>query len=283
MRNKIYNIVRAIVILSACVGFTYASYSLTKSYLGYKSADAAYEEIDNMFRQAQLEDDDSEEDESEQATLESGEVQTQNGGDSVDDIGYEASVKEWVWDYDAMRKYNSEAVGYIKLNDSRIQYPICQHEDNEYYLTHGSNRAANGNGAIFIDARNQGGLDAKHCIIYGHDMMDGSMFAGLLQYANTKYCQSHRVFDIYVGYRHFRYYVFASFKGNAKDEDIYKMGFEDSEDYDKWVSRCMSKSAFDYGIDKPHYGDKTILLSTCMNDKYSRYIVTLVRGEEVVD
>jgi len=280
MANKIYNTVRTVVIIGACVGFTFASYRLTKSYLGYKSADAAYEEIDNMFLQAQNEDE-AENESGEQATNEQGQLVEETNASA--ELGYESTVKEWHWDYDAMRKYNAEAVGYIKLNDSRIQYPICQHSDNEYYLTHGSNRASNGNGAIFIDARIQGGLDADHCIIYGHDMMDGSMFAGLLQYANTKFCKTHKVFDIYVGYRHYRYYVFASFKGDAKDENIYKMGFEDEEDYDKWVTRCISKSAFNYGITKPKMGDKTILLSTCMNDKYSRYIVTLVRGEEVVD
>lgn len=270
MRKILYNALRTVVLLAACIGFTYASYSLTKSYLGYQNADAAYEEINNMFLQTQADEEN-----------ETAEPETDDEG-TVIDIGYSQNVTKWVWDYQAMLEYNPESLGYIKLNDSRIQYPIVQHSDNDYYLNHGSNRIYNGNGAIFVDARIQGGLDARSCIVYGHDMLDGSMFAGLLDYSKEDFCKSHQVFDIYIGYRHYRYYVFASFRAEATDEDIYKMGFANDSDYASWISRCYSKSNYRYSVEKPTTSDKTILLSTCINDDL-RFVVALVRGEEVVD
>lgn len=271
MKKIIFNCLKSIILFAACVGFTYASYSLTKSYLGYQNANKAYAEIDNMFLQTQV----AEENEvQEPETDAAGEVQ---------DIGYSANVTKWVWDYEAMLEYNSESLGYIKLENSRIQYPIVQHSDNDYYLNHGSNRIYNGNGAIFVDARIQGGLDAKSCIVYGHDMMDGSMFAGLLDYSKESFCKSHQVFDIYIGYRHYRYYVFASFRADANDEKVYKMGFEDDKEYSEWISRCMGKSNYHYEVEKPTVDDKTMLLSTCLDNDDGRFVVVLVRGEEVVD
>lgn len=271
MKKNIYNVFRAIILFGACVGFTYASYNLTKSYLGYKNADAAYAEIDEMFLQPRV----SEEDEIQETDTDDKE--------ETKEIGYSASVAEWVWDYEAMLEYNPEAIGYIKLEDSRIQYPILQHSDNDYYLNHGSNRIYNGNGAIFVDARIQGGLDARSSIVYGHDMMDGSMFAGLLKFRKDDFCKSHQVFDIYVGYKHYRYYVFASFVADANDEKIYKMGFQDDKEYSEWISRCMSKSGYKYDVEKPTTDDNTLLLSTCLDNDGGRYVVALVRGEEVVD
>lgn len=54
-----------------------------------------------------------------------------------------------------MLKYNDEAKGYIKLDGTRIQYPIFEHSDNKYYLKHGADKIYNGAGAIFIDYRQQ--------------------------------------------------------------------------------------------------------------------------------
>lgn len=277
MKKKIFNIFRGLVLFAACVGFTYASYSLTKSYLGYQNADAAYSEINDMFMQTQASDENKEVQTNESVNA------SKDEADSSVEMGYSKDTKKWVWDYEAMLKYNSEALGYIKLNDSRIQYPIVQHSDNKYYLNHGSNRIFNGNGAIFVDSRIQGGLDAQSCIVYGHDMLDGSMFAGLLDYSKKDFCKNHQVFDIYIGYRHYRYYVFSSFTAKATDEKIYKMGFKDDADYQSWIDRCYEKSNYTYNTEKPTTDDKTILLSTCMDDHDSRFIVVLVRGEEVVD
>lgn len=271
MKKVIFNIFRTLILLAACAGFTYASYSLTKSYLGYQNADAAYTEINDMFLQTEV-----------VVENESAEAETNSEGETVE-MGYTASVEKWVWDYDAMLEYNPESLGYIKLNDSRIQYPIVQNKDNNYYLERGSNRISNANGAIFVDARIQGGLDAQSCIVYGHDMLDGSMFAGLLDYSKKEFCESHQVFDMYIGHKHYRYYVFATFRADALDENIYKMGFEDNAEYAAWISRCYSKSNFRYDVEKPTTDDKTMLLSTCIDDETLRFVVALVRGEEVVD
>lgn len=281
MKNKIFNVLRVMIVTVACGGFVYASYSLTKSYLGYQNADRAYEEINKMFYQTV--DDDMEVVEEDDISQQ--QASDDNKNDSKDDANNLSfsDDEKWVWNYNAMREYNPESLGFIRLEGSRIQYPIVQHEDNQYYLERGSNRISNGNGAIFVDARIQGGLDAKSCIIYGHDMLNGAMFADLLKYGTTEWCDNHQVFDIYIGYKHYRYYVFASFRADALDNDIYKVGFLDDNDYNAWIKRCMSKSNYKYPVEQPTAADKTMLLSTCIDDDTLRFVVALVRGEEVVD
>lgn len=271
MKKVIINIVRVASLLVACGVFTYASYSLMKSYLGYQNSNVAYDEINEMFMQTEV-----------AVENETIEAETDASGQTIE-LGYAQQTEKWVWDYDAMREYNPESLGYIKLEDSRIQYPIVQHTDNDYYLERGFNRVKNSAGAIFVDARIQGGLDAKSCIIYGHDMLDGSMFADLIEFRDEEFRKNHRVFDVYIGYKHYRYYVFASFSVDARDEQVYKMGFKDNTEYATWINKCLSKSHFDYGVEKPTTDDKTIMLSTCIDDEFLRYVVVLVRGEEVVD
>ena len=43
-----------------------------------------------------------------------------------------------------MLEYNDESKGYIKLDGTRIQYPIVEHDDNDFYLVRGSDKISNG-------------------------------------------------------------------------------------------------------------------------------------------
>ena len=181
-----------------------------------------------------------------------------------------------------MLPYNDEARGYIKLDGTRIQYPIVEHSDNDFYLKKGSDKISNGAGAIFLDYRTAG-LDGKMCILYGHNMLDGSMFKGLMSFRESKFAKAHQIFDIYVGYKHYLYYVFSTFTAKDNNEDVYKYGFDDDVAFQKWINLVAGKSSqkFDYGI--PGVDDKIIMCSTCVDDYGNRQIVCMYRGEEVVD
>lgn len=260
LSDRAYNIIRYIALAGAAVVLVYASYSLTNSYLDYKEDEAKYAEINEMFNQQE----------------------TKSEDNKKKSLKYSSSVTTWVWDYKAMLEYNDEARGYIKLDGTRIQYPIVEHEDNKFYLNHGSDKLSNGAGAIFLDYRTAG-LDGRMCILYGHNMLDGSMFKDLMKFRDSKFASKHQTFDIYVGYRHYIYYVFSSFSTKSDNNDIYKYGFEDDADYQKWLNTVCGKSTYKYSCSLPQIDDKVIMCSTCVDDYGNRQLVCMYRGEEVVD
>lgn len=257
---KIYNIVRVFALAIAAGVLIYASYSLTNSYLGYKEDEVKYAEINEMFVQ-----DDKKEEKTDSKKLD-----------------YSASDAKWVWDYKAMLEYNEESKGYIKLDGTRIQYPIMEHDDNDFYLHRGSDKISNGAGAIFLDYRTAG-LDGKMSILYGHNMLDGSMFKDIMNFRDSDFCKNHPTFDIYVGYRHYIYYVFSTFSVKNDDESVYKFGFEDDEEFSSWINHVYGKSSYKFECEKPDTSDKIIMLSTCIDDNGRRQVVCIYRGEEVVD
>lgn len=260
MSVRVYNAVRVFALMIAAGVLIYSSYSLTNSYLDYKEDEAKYAEINEMFVQEEKKEDIS----------------------SDNKIDYSASDTAWVWDYKAMLEYNDEAKGYIKLDGTRIQYPIVEHSDNEFYLVRGSDKISNGAGSIFLDYRTAG-LDGKMCILYGHNMLDGSMFEDLMNFRQSDFCKKHPTFDIYVGYRHYIYYVFSTFSVKNDDEEVYKFGFEDDSEFLKWINKVYGKSSYKFECDKPDVSDKIIMLSTCIDDNGLRQVVCIYRGEEVVD
>ncbi|MCL1847115.1 MAG: class B sortase [Coriobacteriia bacterium] len=91
---------------------------------------------------------------------------------------------------------NPECVGWIWIAGTAIDYPVAQSDEDEYYLHHTFSGESNYSGAIFMDSRCVGGFNAPVAILYGHNMMDGSMFAGLNLYREDGYLADHPVVNV---------------------------------------------------------------------------------------
>ncbi|MEE3427461.1 MAG: class B sortase [Ruminococcus sp.] len=87
-----------------------------------------------------------------------------------------------------LKKINSDIKGWIKLNNTKIDYPILQSKsDNRYtqfYLNHNylKQYTPRGFGAIFIDYRSKKGMKSKNIVLHGHHMEDGTMFGDMMKY-----------------------------------------------------------------------------------------------------
>lgn len=270
MRQKI---IRYVIMVFALGVFMYSAYRLTLIYIESKESMEVYDEVKNMF----ISDD-------------------ADGGQITDEQGMtisnSTSGSQFVWDYEKMLAYNSEAVGYIRQdNGDYIDNPILQHSDNDYYLTHLANNQESSVGSIFVDYRIEEGLEARNAIIYGHNMgkrVNNIMFGSLNWYYycddDPDYYKNHPTFDVYVGYKHYKYYVFAAYKTEAEGSWTYTYSFENDEAFLKYVNDCKARSKYDFDqAGEITAEDKIITLSTCCESDDKRMIVQAVRREEIED
>lgn len=92
----------------------------------------------------------------------------------------------------AMNNAYPDAVGWLYLPDTAINYPIMQSGDNDFYLHHAYDGSSLQAGSIFLDYRCENRFMNPVNILYGHNMRNGSMFAGVLNFADPAYFESHR-------------------------------------------------------------------------------------------
>lgn len=177
----------------------------------------------------------------------------------------EQLVTETAYDkYFPLYEKNSDFIGWISIDETRIDYPVMQTpEDHLYYLKHSFERKWSDYGVPFLDGNCIIGL-SNNLIIYGHHMRNGSMFSDLVKYADQSFCQEHPVirFDTLNGYG--SYEVIAAFRYNTYHENfLYNEYYDmDEETFGSFVSECMSRSLYDTGK-TAIYGDQIITLSTC--------------------
>lgn len=111
-----------------------------------------------------------------------------------DDLESDAALPETApirVDFEALLQENTDIVAWIYCPDTPINYPVVQSEDNSYYLRRLVNGTWNSSGTLFLDYRNEDDFSDVNCVIYGHNMKNGSMFGTLTNYKNQEYYEQH--------------------------------------------------------------------------------------------
>lgn len=175
-------------------------------------------------------------------------------------------------DFDKLLKKNPDTVGWIKVDGTKVNYPVVQADDNNYYLNHAFNKTDNISGWIFGDYRNDFSNFGRNTIIYGHNMNNKTMFgsipsmlySGYLNNSNNNYIKLStpntntiwKVFSIYVIEPEV-YYIKTNFY---------------NEDFGGWLNTIKDRSVYDFGVSVDE-SDKVLTLSTCDNTGTKRIAV----------
>jgi len=170
-------------------------------------------------------------------------------------------------DYSELYKMNNDLAGWITIEGTDIDYPVMHTPDErDFYLKRNFSKEDSNHGCIY--AREECDLNepSDNVTIYGHNMMDGSMFAALHKYANKEKWEENPLIIFNTLYEYHVYEIFAVFKTTASVDEGFRyhqfVNAESEEDFNDFVQECKDLSFYDTGI-TPVYGDKIICLSTC--------------------
>ncbi len=164
---------------------------------------------------------------------------------------------------------NPDLVGWIRIADTRIDYPVVQ-RDNSYYLDHAFDGSQDSNGTLFMDERCDNVNPTTNTIIYGHNMNSGLMFGGLKHYLDEDYLNSHRTIEFTSLYQKRTYEIVAVCLAEVEyaDDDNFRyynfISAENQNDWDAFVTSVQRVSVYGDNIDLAP-GDKVMTLSTCNN------------------
>ena len=181
-------------------------------------------------------------------------------------------------DLSGLYEQNHDLIGWIKVNRTRIDYPVMQTPDDpEYYLHRDFKREYSESGTPFMDASSVAVPKENaswNWLIYGHNMKFGTMFHDLQKYDSKEFWEKHRTFsfDVYdpnTGItEHGEYEIFAAArtKIRAKNSDAFRYyqyaGCTDEQSFCEYIAGLKGESIYDTGI-TPNFGEQLVTLSTC--------------------
>ena len=175
---------------------------------------------------------------------------------TTEDIKKEKSKEESSNKYNLenIAKINSDVIGWIKIENSNINYPVMQNGD--YYLHRNIYKNYSSHGTPYL---------AEYCnvqysdnlIIYGHHMNDNSMFAQLDNYKKQSFYENHKYIKFYSYYNgktiEKTYEVAIAFKTVVYSDKGFKYynytNFSDVQELNDFIENCRKLEFYNTGID----------------------------------
>lgn len=164
-------------------------------------------------------------------------------------------------DFDALHEVNPNIVAWIYIEGTKVNYPVVQGTDNQYYVKHMIDGKTNKAGSIFMDYRNNADFLDKHTILYGHNMKNDTMFADITNYRDQEYYDAHPRGLIMTPDGNFYFEIIAAHVANVSSS-AWKLDFDSDADALQWARKAMDKSGFVSSY-SPTESDVYITLSTC--------------------
>ena len=192
----------------------------------------------------------------------------------------EASKPEIPIDFETLQNQNSDAYAWIRIPDTKVDYPIMQSPENvDYYLDHTFDKKEGLPGSLYTQYNyNPASFADPVTLIYGHNMRDDSFFGGLSEYLNEEFRESHSEVLIYTP-DHIYHYEIAFAVTYDNRHILANYDCTQTDQYDAFLTSIQTERKMPSWIQEPFEitsQDHLIVMSTCNGNKETRFLVGAV-------
>jgi len=179
-------------------------------------------------------------------------------------------------DFAALRSINPDIVGWLICEGTDLNYPVAQGRDNSRYLHYLYDGTKGKAGTPFLDFENNPGFSDKNNIIYGHTLLNGSMFSCLADYREQAYYELHPIMLLLTPESAFRMEIFAVFTASPNEAGTgnspWRQAWGSDRDFAAWLARAQGRSVIRTDVEVSAE-DVVLTLSTCTNRGRDRLLV----------
>lgn len=201
----------------------------------------------------------------------------------AEQLGIDIPEKEL--DFARLKETNSDIYAWIYVPGTAIDYPVLQHPaDDTFYLEHNIDKSSGLPGCIYSELINGTSFNDRNTVLYGHNMLNGTMFATLHRYEDSEFFDENRYIFIYTDKGVYVYEIFAAY--TYSDIHLLKgIDITSEEKFGDYLEEALSVRGMSDNIE-PGLGvngrDRIITLSTCTSDDSKRYLVqgVLLNGRD---
>jgi len=268
-KTDIANILRKSIMFICVAVFAYSAWLMADQLTSKVRANNAYEDIRDLFY-----DNSGIAPDGALVTSLQSPVVSPITGNVYDDGGSETVDEQFLIrsKLNTLKSINQDVYGWIKIDGTRVDYPVVQGVDNDYYLHYTFAKQYMYSGALFVDCANSKKLtDNYNTVIYGHNMTDGSMFHTLFNFRDKKFFENGLV-EITTDDGLHIYEIFSAHVVHETDP-YFVTTFENEEAFIAFANSMQDQSIFTKKLTFTPY-DRILTLSTCTNIRdYERFAV----------
>ena len=175
--------------------------------------------------------------------------------------------------FEKLKEINNDTVGWLTVNNTKIDYPVVQSTDNDYYLYRDYYKNKNRHGWIYMDYRNNIEDLSDNTIIFGHNLANQKMFGTLRYVTNPSWYKksSNQIITFNTTRANMKWQIISIYKIPVTN-DYLVANFASSEDKLNFLDMIIQRSIYDFNATYDE-NTKIITLSTCSNGSKDRLVV----------
>lgn len=183
-------------------------------------------------------------------------------------------------DFKKLQEINPDIYAWIQVPGTRIDYPVASVtgiEDEDYYLNHNFRKKYEFAGTIYSHRENARDFSDPVTVLYGHNMINGSMFAGVKKFADKQFFENHDTAYVFTPVQRLTYRIISYYESDDKDILKHYGLFQNQnllEDYHRVIKQPengFTRKGISLGAD-----DRILTLSTCSSISTKRRLLQTV-------
>lgn len=189
-------------------------------------------------------------------------------------------------DFDALEAINTDIYAWIYIPGTNVDYPVAQSirdRNDAFYLDHNIYRQYQFSGTIYSEVQNSTDFSDRVTVLYGHNMLNGSMFASLHSFEDEDFFDKNNTVFILTKDKVYTYLIYSAY---VYDDRHILNSFFMSDDgvFAEYLDSTLHPHTYNGNVREGVTLDtdsRILTLSTCTNGaSNTRYLVQGVLADE---
>ena len=214
------------------------------------------------------------------------EAPTEPGPVVAYDYQLEELDEDVVVSFDELMEINPDVYAWIYIPNTNVDYPVAQSitdRDDTFYLSHNIYKQYQFSGTIYSEVQNSTDFHDRVTVLYGHNMLNGTMFASLHNFEDEDFFEDNNTIFILTKDKQLTYLVYSAY--TYDDRHILNSFYlKDDKVFQEYIDSTIHPHAYSSivreGVE-PDINSKILTLSTCTNGAANtRFLVQGVLVDE---
>lgn len=171
---------------------------------------------------------------------------------------------------------NPDVVAWLTVDNTNIDYPVVQGQDNFEYLDKDAMGASSASGSLFLDSECDSGFAEPYEVIMGHHMRGGGMFGDLDKFLERDFFEANQTATLYLPHETLNLQIGAVLVADAYDGVLFSTPATSQERVGQVLQRVEQDAAY-VREDCWGPGDQLVALSTCSSDGANARTILMCR------
>lgn len=186
---------------------------------------------------------------------------------AADAKNYEAYIptEKHTKSFEELQKINPDIIGWIRVNDTNINYPLLQAEDDDTYMNTDAEGKYSLSGSIFLHCANKPDFSDFNNIIYGHHMEKHKMFGDVGMFTDKTYFEKHPYGNLFFDGKDHGVEFYALIQADAYNERIFSICPDDPKAKQAYLQEILDNALYKRNFEITQ-NDHLVLLITCTSE-----------------